>query len=549
MRTGAEIIDYHDRLLSNRVSWDTHWQELAEFIMPRKARVNTGTANGPPDGVHDRLYDSTGVSSCQKLAGGCMAWITPAGGDWFLLAPDDMVQQDEEAEEWLAKCTEVIRKMLAESNFYTEVHELYLDRSGFGTANLYEDYNTAKMRLHFRNMPVGSYVCAEDAEGMVDTVIYCKPLTARAAAQMFGENALPEKVRKDAEDPKTWGKEYQFLHAVFPRKDFKGRSPFASNFPIASVWVERQSKEIVSESGFLDMPYFVTRFLRWEQSQTLGLMAGGSGPWGWSPGWAALPDMRQLNELEKSLDALADRQVNPPILMPEELDTRADLRPGGVTLYNAAMGAAGVPQTWADGGRYDVGLQRAEEKRNRIRDHFMVGLFSMFQEMQGQGHKQMTATEVSARLSEKIDQMSPTFALLSTELLTPVLTRTFSLALQHQRLPGPIPRSLVNQDPATGQLQLLKPKVQFNSRLAIAIEASQDQGFMRFLEFVVNIAGARPEIWDNIDWDAAARRHFRLQGGDQDLLVPKGQMEAQRLQRAQMAAQLSGVEGMEQPAA
>lgn len=535
---GEQLCQYYDQLLTERVVWDNHWQELAEYLMPRKASVNNQHA-GPNEGVHERLFDSTGVDAVQKLAGGCMSWITPASTNWFFLAPDDLVEEDEEAADWLADATATIQKMLAESNFYTEVHELYLDRSGFGTANLYEDYDESENRLFFDKLPIGSYVCAENARGMVDTVIYLKHMTARAAAQLFGEENLPEKIRKDVNDPKKWQNQHAFLHAVFPRRDFKPGNPFASNFPIASVWVAKETKEIVSEGGYLEMPYFVTRFLRWEQSGMLGGSLCGSTTWGWSPGWMAMPDLRQLNHLEKQMDALADRNVNPPLLMPEDLDTRADLRPGGITLYDASKGPAGVPRQWIDQGRYDIGVQRAEEKRQRARRMFLVDLFNLFEQLDD---RQRTATEIRARLGEKLDQISPTFALLSTELLTPLLTRTFSLALRHNRIKGPIPRALISQDPYTGQLQMLKPKIQFNSRLAQAIEAAQNQGTIEFASWLAEFSQVRPEILDNLDWDGVARQHYRMQGGDQDLLIPRSQMEAMRLQRAQMAAQAEGVD-------
>src|SRR5690606_4715799 len=116
-------------------------------------------------------------------------------------------------------------------------------------------------------------------------------------------------------------------------------------------------------------------------------------------------ESRQLNFLEKNMDALAEIAAFPRMLIPQNYVGDIDTRAGGVTYFDASNPNA-APREWATNGRYDVGLDRANRKQRAIEDAFHVDLFQMF----SQQEKQMTATEVSERAAEKLIQFSPTFA-------------------------------------------------------------------------------------------------------------------------------------------
>ena len=58
---------------------------------------------------------------------------------------------------------------LARSNFYTEAHELYMDRGCFGTGVLHCETGKRSF-LNFRKFDVGTFSIAEDDEGYVDTL-------------------------------------------------------------------------------------------------------------------------------------------------------------------------------------------------------------------------------------------------------------------------------------------------------------------------------------------------------------------------------------------
>ncbi len=535
LKTGQDITNLYRKLETERAPWERHWQVLAEYIQPRKAQIESHTRT-PHDEHHQKLYDTTGVLANLTLARGQLAWMTPRETAWFELSPRITSTEErieDEVKDWLADCTDRMRIALGNSNFYTEIHELYLDRGGFGTGCIYVDWQEggvagAEPGLYFKCRQVGTYVCSEDGRGRIN-IVGCKhSLSARNALAEFGEKMLPPEVRKLAKTPDAWDQCATYVHMVFPRSDVARRSPFATDKAWASVWVHLDSQSIVRKSGYDTCPYLVTRFLTWPR------IADSDSPYGWSPAWAALPDIKQLNHLEAMMDALADRQVNPPILTPDGMNTRVDLRPGGNTVFDANRPET-IPREWVTQGRYDIGQIRAQEKRERVRKAFMVDLFEMFAHIDRQ---HMTATEINARLQEKIDQFSPTFDLLSTELLQPLVRRVFWLMLTRGQFAQPIPERILTPDPLTGELGIEEPQIQFNSRIALALQATQQAGALRgFQNFAdMGLFAMRPEVLDNFDLDQTARDLFRHQGAPREWVKSEQERDGERQQRAQAQA-------------
>jgi hypothetical protein len=201
------------------------------------------------------------------------------------------------------------------------------------------------------------------------------------------------------------------------------------------------------------------------------------GMYGWSPAFAALPEARQVNFLQKMLDALAEKMAFPPVLAPDDLEGEIDANAMGVTYFSRDLAASNsLPKEWMTQGRYDIGVQRVQERQKAINTAFHVDLFQMFAQLQ----KQMTATEVQERAQEKLIQFSPTFARLTTELFNPLLERLFAILLRVGRL-GPlqnIPQSLI-QPLGNGRGYIAPPAVQYASRIALALRALPSMAYQR----------------------------------------------------------------------
>ena len=517
-----QLCERNDALKTRRVTWDSLWQDLANYIMPRKAQV-TEVDSTPDTYKHDRLYDTTIGQANMVLANGQMAWMTPMEEPWFSFDPPPKSRDDDEAKQWFQACTQITLEELANSNFYTQIHELYLDRGCFGTAILFAEPGE-EQELFFANHDVGTYSVAENSRGFVDTVFREFDLSARAAAQKFGEAQLSKELQANLKNPKKKDQLATFIHAVYPRREDERESGKIDgiNKPIASVYIEKKTQKEVQEGGFDEMPYFCTRYLKW-----------GDSPYGWSPGWMALPEARQVNFLEEKLDVLAEVQVDPRMLYPDNMDGDVDLRAGGITYYNANNPNA-IPREWMTGGRYEIGVERSTHRRKAINEAFHVDLFKMFSQID----KEMTAREVSERAAEKIIQFSPTFARMGTELFGPVLKRSFGILLRSGAFP-PVPDSVLVQGENGEEASVPLPKVAYSSKIALAIKSLHNTSWARTMETMLPMADRQPDILDNYNMDVISRDTSRNDGMPPKWMRPMDdKMRAERAKQAQQAAEV-----------
>lgn len=508
----TNILQRHYELVSQRATWETLWEDIARYVMPRKAGLFTKDSQ-PSVEDETYLFDATAVRANMILANGQLSWMTPMESRWFSFEPPQAMESEEEIKQWFKRCTETVHGELARSNFYTEIHELYLDRGAFGTAAILVEQGRAHS-LNFTKLDIGSFAVSEDDEGYVDTISREYEMTARQAALKFGPDALSDPMKADLANTKSYRK-FQIVHMIYPRGpgEVEQGKKDGPNKPFASIYIDKASKHVLLSSGFDEQPFFVTRYLKWKNSEC----------YGYSPSWTALPEARQLNFLEKQLDSLAELSAFPRVLIPAGFDQDIDLRAAGITYFDPNNPNA-LPREWGTTGRYDIGMNRAQQRREAINEAFHVDLFKMFAQLE----KQMTAREVMERSSEKLIQFSPTFARMTTELFNPLLRRVFAVLARQGKFPPP-PQQLV----MIGAVP--EPEINYNSRIALAIRQLENSAFIRTSEMLLPYAQIRPEMLDNYDFDEITRDMARNDGLPARWLMDEEMVAQQRAQRAEQA--------------
>lgn len=511
----ARAMGTYRALQSQRLPWESWWDGLREFVLPRRVgETGYGKASVPNGAEFDKISDTTAVEACQKLASGHMSYITPSHELWFQWgAPDD--EGGDEAEAWYGKCSEIAFQELAISNFYTEIHECYLDRVGLGTGSMYVGAG-ADGRLLFTNIPCGQFSCAENDEGRVDT--YCREFsfTLHQAERMFGRKALGEKANEmlaNGKDP--YGTSLRFLHIVRPRKQRDARKLSSTNMPYESLYVSLDDHCIVEEGGYHEFPYLVTRFLKW-----------GGGPYGLAPGRLVYPAIRQVQFLNRILDTLGEVAAFPRILELANQIGEVDLRAGGRTVITPEAASLQLPREWATQGRYDIGMDRLNQKQEEIRRAYYLPMLELW----ASHTSSMTATEVTARENERVRMFSPSFTLFVSDLY-PAMCRIFSLLFRMGRFPKP-PASVLRRT-GDGSVVVREPKVVYQSKLALVLRRLQSEGIDRSLQRLGMMVQASPELSDHVDWDACFRMASRFDGAPERMLRPMRDVEAIRRDRAQ----------------
>jgi hypothetical protein len=77
------LVRRYERLVSARRNWETLWQELAEFLLPRKSNVTIQRTPGMRQ--TQRLFDSTPIHANELLASSMQGALTSAAVQWFRL--------------------------------------------------------------------------------------------------------------------------------------------------------------------------------------------------------------------------------------------------------------------------------------------------------------------------------------------------------------------------------------------------------------------------------------------------------------------------------
>jgi hypothetical protein len=514
----AQLDRRYKTLQTQRSNWEKHWQELADYMLPRKADITKKRTQG--DKRTELIYDGTAVHAVELLSSSLHGMLTSPSTPWFSMRyRDPALQNNDAANEWLELCMDQMYKAFNRSNFQQEIHELYYDLVVFGTAALYLEGDQDGLRFSARH--IAEVTVAEDANGKVDTVYRKFKMTSRAAAQRFGEDNLPTQMTKDLKDDPH--KEHDLVHAVYPRTEAKGK--LAKNKPIASVYYHLDSKHLISESGFDDFPFMVPRFVKDSVST-----------YGRSPAMNALPDVKMLNKMSETTIRAAQKQIDPPLMVPDDgfvLPVRTT--PGALNFYRT--GTRDRLEPLQIGANNPLGLNMEEQRRNAIRQAFYVDQLLMSQ------GPAMTATEVLQRNEEKMRLLGPVLGRLQSELLQPLISRSFALLLRNGLLPA-----------APEQLQGQDIDIEYVSPLAKAQKLTDLQSMLRGFEVMMQVAEIAP-VMDYLDSDKLVQYLVEVTGiparvirSDDEVARIRRQQQQAQAQQAQMEQQMMNAEAAGQVA-
>jgi len=506
------LLKRFDRLKSQRQNWESHWQEVADYMQPRKADVTKSRSKG--DKRTELIFDSSPLQSVELLAASLHGMLTNPSTPWFSLRfKEDDMENEDEGKEWLESATETMYSAFNRSNFQQEIFELYHDLITFGTAAMFIEEDDDDV-LKFSTRHINEMYIAENDKGRIDTVFRKFKLSARSAIQKFGNvsNNIAVIAKKDPYE------DVEILHAVYPRSDFDPKKQDKANMPFASVYLEAGSGDELSVSGFREFPFVVPRYLK--ASHEI---------YGRSPAMTALPDVKMLNEMSKTTIKSAQKQVDPPLLVPDDgfiLPVRTV--PGGLNFYRS--GTRDRIEPLNIGANTPLGLNMEEQRRNSIRNAFYVNQLMM------QSGPQMTATEVIQRNEEKMRLLGPVLGRLQSELLKPLIDRAFAVILR-KNLFRPAPEFLSGKD----------IEIEYVSPLAKAQKSTELSSIMRAIEIMGSLSNVAP-VFDHINMDKLVRHLADIVGVPQKILKPQSELNAERQQAQAQQEQMQQMQQLQQVA-
>ena len=500
--TPEKIVDRYGALHSARGQWDEHWQEVAEYIFPRRADFNVQNTSG--NKRMSKVVDSTGVQGLELLAAGLHGMATNPASRWFSVKTGDAeLDEQDEIREYLSDVEDsMFAKMHSpSSSITTHLHELYLDYAAFGTGIMFIGEGKAG-NLLFQTRFLGECVIDENAEGVVDTLIRSFTMTVRQCVQMWGDDCstdIKDKLRQGKHDEKI-----ELLHAVFPREERDAGKDTPDNLPVASIYLEKKDKHVLKEGGFHEFPFAVPRWYK---------VAGEK--YGRSPAMTALPDVKMLQEMMRTTIKAAQKIVDPPLMVPDDgMVGPVRTVPGGLNFYRGDREI--VPLV--TNGNIPISLEMMQDLRNRILQIFFVD------QLQFSGSANMTATEVIQRTEERMRLLGPILGRMESELLGPIIARVFGIMARNG--------DLKEQPP---ELDGIDFTVEYVSPIALAQRGQKVERAVQMLTIAGQLAGFDPNIMSRFDGENFLPWISRELGVDPDIILDDTEYAAKQ-QASQMAS-------------
>lgn len=501
-----KVNDTYSFLKRERAPWEGEWIAAAELVSPLREDVRGQGLDSARRGT--KIYDGTAVAACNLFADGLYGYCMSPAQPWFKLQCGNVSpwRDDETVTGWLEQVEACLYDALNRSNFYDAAWQFLHDGGSIGTSILYAEEDIAGSRCVFETVPIGESYIAESRYGEVDTFIRRRKMTLRNISDVIGEGNLPPDLREIAKTAPY--QRIEIIHAVMPRDKRDDTKRNNTNKKFTSAWVRGQS--LLRESGYDDFPYIVWRYAK----------SGGGTPYGRSPAMLALPEIKGIQVMAKSLLAAAQMAVEPPLNVPAEMRDKLQYRPRGINYYEDPKKIIRPIMT---GTNYNIGIDQEDRRRRAIEKYFYVDFFMMLANAQGQ----MTATEIIERQGEKAAVLSAAVGRLNSEAMNRVIDRVFHIEFKAGRLPPP--PDMLMQGGARIEIEYVGPLAQVQKRYF------QTFGIRAGLEAMTPILSVRPDAADVVDWDEAARTLLKSFSFPQRALMSRDEVE--RIRQARTEAQ------------
>lgn len=535
MPVNTELFTYLERrrsaLEKERVSFESHWKSLSEYIQPRRGRFFVSDRN-KGEKRHNNIINSAGTQALRAATAGMFAGIMSPSRPWFNLGlKDTVLMEDREVGHWLDQVEKIIYGVFAESNLYNQAPVMLSELLLFSTGCMIHVDDPDSI-ARFYTQTVGSYYLGQNNRREIDTFMRKYDSTVGAIVQEFGIDAVPENI-KTLYDRGEYDKWFEIIHLIEPRRERSRDNPFSSNAPFRSVYytygsnnsIAVNDKRILRESGFDSFPVYAPRW------GTTGEDIYGTD----CPGMVVLGDVRQLQTQERRKQQAIDKLVNPPLKGPPSLrNTEVSGLPGALTVYENQGGTAdsGLSPVYIVNPQLQEMTLDIEKTERRIQEGFFNDLFlAITNANEAAGKQYKNEMEILQRNEERLLQLGPVLEQLHNEFLDKLISRTFAQLIRNELIP---------EAPPVLQGQPLE--IHYISSLAQAQRAVATGAIERLATFAGGLAQFSPEAFDKFDSDQAIDEYNRAILGPPRIVRSDEEVEASRQQRQQMMAAQQALE-------
>ena len=505
-----DIIREYEQMEADRGVWEEHWREIAERVLPRQNWFSASDKT-PGEKRTEKIFDATAGLALERFAAAMESMLTPRTMRWHKLTTSDPdLDDDPTIQAYLDEVTDILFQVRynPKANFASQAHENYMSLGAFGTGAVFID-DIPGTGIRYKAINLSEIYIAENHAGVVDKVARKFQMTARQAAQKWGYDRMPEKIRTALE--KHPERKFDFIHCVKPNEELKKSRKDYHGMPWSSYYICLDGRMVMSEGGYQTFPYAVSRYVTAPKEI-----------YGRSPAMTILPDIKMINEMSKTVLRAAHKIVDPPLLLQEDGVLQAfNTRPGALNFGGVDEQGRQVVQPLQTGARVDIGMDMMEQRRKVINDAFLITLFQILVETPN-----MTATEAMLRAQEKGALLAPTMGRQQSEMLGPLIERELDILARAGILP-PMPEALREMG---GDVE-----IEYVSPLNRAQRAEEGVAILRTLEAVTPLAQIDPRVMMIFKPEEIARELSEINGVPAKILRSKEEMEEMVAQEQQAA--------------
>ncbi|MCL1902706.1 MAG: portal protein, partial [Alphaproteobacteria bacterium] len=344
-----------------------------------------------------RLYDATASDAVDMLAANMFSLLTPPESLWLSLTRESEFSPDPE------NATAALRRHLNDSNFYTTIHQCYLDLAILGTACLFFSENSipGDSAFNFTAIPMNDISVLRNGSGELNAVFHTTSMSARDAIEKYPTWTPPKNLTEQIKQNPDLK-----LHLVQSVVNTDSGWDF-------TAWIDCDGElenNIVATGRFEQCPYLI---FRW--SATSGET------YGRSPVMRALPDIKTANKVVELV--LKNATIAVSGIWQADDDgvinlSNINLTPGAI--IPKAVGSSGLTPL-RSGADFDVSQLVLGDLRARIRHALLADRLSILSE------KEMTATEIIARNTDMMRVLGATYGRLLGEFIRPLVTRALGI--------------------------------------------------------------------------------------------------------------------------
>ena len=507
-----------------RSSFEFHWQEVADLVLP--TRDFTVTKRQPGTQRRNRIFDETAPNAAVSLASAMHGLLFNPLIRWFAVGTEEQDDQhDDESSFWLYDTTSRMLAWFAHPSSGSAVssYEVMLDVIVFGTG--IELVRERPDRLTFQARQLSNFYMIANDEGTITDQFRDYEMTPRDMMAVFSKpgDTLDDKIKKQAEDATSEHQEKRsILHAVYERNDRDPMRRNGPNKPWASIYIDKEAKKVIRESGFDENPYMSPRWSKAPEEV-----------YGRGPAMQMLPAIKGVNAIARTILQAGELAINPPIISFDNLREGNLRTTPGARIYLRG-GSRDVPQPLLSGADPRLGDAMLVRQQDKIEQAFFLDRFTLPSADADRGQPRMTATEIIERRQEGLLMASPVLSRLYAEWLNHRIRRVFSWMVKTGQL-LPMPEALRGR--------ALKPH--YISPMALSQKASQTQSFLAAFNTALPLMNADPSVIQNLDPDETFRGIYQMFNAPPQFLRSREavrQLRDQQRQAEQVAQQLEAAQ-------